>query len=101
MLFLCLANESIAALPPFYQSKKEIEAILSSQEIPKYIPSGDLIIQISKTDDGYLIITNHRVVAVSIHYLKEKHLGPGRFHIEFHDPSPLGATSSKNKKDEL
>lgn len=75
-----------AALPPFSQSKREIEAILSSQEINHYIPSEDVIQQIIKTSPGYLIITNNRIVPVSIRYVPRQQLGPARFSIRFHKP---------------
>ncbi len=77
-------GELSAALPPFAESKREIEAILSSQEINHYLPSSDIIHQIIKTPSGYMIITNNRILPVSIRYMPRQNYGPARFAIRFH-----------------
>jgi len=76
--------EANCALPPFFQGKREIESILSNQELYQYIPAGDLIQQITKTPIGYMIITNKRIVAVTVKYASSDHIGPLRFSLEFH-----------------
>ena len=76
----------VAALPPFVQSKREIETILSNQEIYQYIPNSDVILQIIKTSSGYLIVTNHRILPVTVQYLTNQNMGPARFSIEFQKP---------------
>ncbi len=105
-LVMCLSLGKLsAALPPFTESKREIEAILSNQEIYHYIPSGDIIQQIVKTPAGYLIITNNRIVPVSIRYVSRRNLGPARFAIRFHKPIETGANqpgaSEEDERDDI
>ncbi len=85
-----------AALPPFSESKREIEAILSNSDINQYIPTGDTILQIVKTPPGYLIITNNRIVPVSIRYVARHALGPARFTVWFHKPIETGTNMPGN-----
>ena len=96
MLSIFFLGRLESALPPFAESKREIEAILSHQEITQYIPSGDTIIQIVKTSSGYLIITNYRIVPVSIRHVARQNLGPARLTVQFHNSIETGA----NKPDE-
>lgn len=86
-------GELCAALPPFIQSRREIEAILSNQEIYQYIPNSDVIHQIVKTPTGYMIITNNRILPVSIRYVSRKSLGPARFAIRFHKAIETGSNT--------
>ena len=79
-----------AALPPLAQSKREIEAILSSRDLGNFVPNSDVIVQIVKTPSGYLIITNNRIVPVSIRYVGRDSLGPARFTVWFHKPIETG-----------
>lgn len=93
LLALCMVfvvGELSAALPPFAQSKREIEAILTSQELYQYIPSSDVLQQIVKTPTGYLIITTTRIVPVSVRYLSNRNLGPARFSVKFYKPIETG-----------
>ena len=76
-------SEANAVLPPFFQGKREIETILSSKELSQYLPSGDLIAQITKTPTGYMIITNKRIVGITVKYSRSDHIGPVRFSLEF------------------
>lgn len=82
-------NYAFAALPPFSESKKEIETILSNPEINYYIPQSDMIMQIVRTTGGYLIITNFRTVLVKVTYLPQNQVGPKQFTIEFQKAIPL------------
>lgn len=95
--FFCANIHLLGALPPFAQGKKEIEAILNSPEIDQFIPSGDMILEITKTDFGYLIITNNRSVGVIIHYQAPSKPGPVSFTIEFMQPTQLPVESDTLK----
>ncbi len=76
-------SQAFCALPPFAEAKREVIAILNSPKLSEYVPYGDVFESLTKTDDGYLIITNKREVEVIIHYAKNSHIGPKQFTIEF------------------
>jgi hypothetical protein len=84
--FLVLTTPLMAVLPPAAQSKKEMETVLSSPELNELVPSGDVIEQLLKVPGGYMLITNKRIIPISVHYKKTKEIGPARFRLEFHNP---------------
>ncbi len=53
------------------------------------IPSGDIIQQLLKVTGGYVLITDKRLIPISVHYQKTKEIGPARFRLEFHEPISL------------
>lgn len=87
-----------AVLPPLYQNKKEIEAILNSPELSKAIPEGESLEEIRKTDKGYLVITRRYLVVVLVRYHRMKQMvGPAKFTLEFSRPVPIcGCDKSPN-----
>lgn len=91
LLFLTIGSKVFAALPPFAQSKKEIESILTSTELAYLIPSGEAIEEIRKTPGGYLIITREKIIPISVKYLPAQNIGPARYELIFHDPIELFA----------
>ncbi len=72
-----------ALLPPLYQSTAEIKAILSDEKLSDVLQSGDLILDIKRTDNGYLIVTNQREVEAQIVYKKNHAVGPAKFDIVY------------------
>lgn len=72
-----------ALLPPLYQSTAEIKAILSDEKLSEVLQSGDLIMDIKRTESGYLIITNHREVEAQIVYKKSHSIGPAKFDVVY------------------
>jgi len=84
---LCLVLFSFpchALLPPFYQSAKEITAILNNAEIADKITSGRVIQSIARTDHGYRITANDCILNVTIKYLSPKAgmVGPAEFEVQ-------------------
>ncbi len=88
LLHLLLAQAAFAALPPFYQSKKEIEAILKSEELSKALDSADLILKIEQNEKGYLITTNKHTLQVDIAPKQNRMPGPMQFTLRFHTAIP-------------
>ena len=76
-------NQPMAALSPFYQSTKEIKAILNDKRLAKELGSSQ-ILEIKKEDDGYLIYSSRYVVKVEVKYQQTKVMGPSKFGLEFH-----------------
>jgi hypothetical protein len=78
-----LAMPLCAALPPFAEAKREVKAILESEELAEFIPYSDCLEQIIKTENGYRIITNKREVEATIHYEENSNMGTKKFSIEY------------------
>ena len=78
------AETAVQALPPNVQRQREMEAIL--REAYKHIPDGESIMQITKTEYGYEIITDHYSIPVEIHFLPQENIGPARFEVIFQRP---------------
>ena len=60
-----------------------------SPELSQALHSGEIINEISRVENGYLIVTNYNVLFVEVKYIKTDKIGPFRFKLYFHDPMPL------------
>jgi hypothetical protein len=79
-----IASSSLcAALPPLWQNVAELKSILSDEHLGSHLESGEAILDIKKTDQGWLIITNHHELPVHITYKESQMPGPAKFNIEF------------------
>jgi hypothetical protein len=78
-----------AALPPLYQSANEIKAILASEEFGQKLQSGELILTIQRSENGYEVLTNHHRLQVDILNVPSNKPGPIQFKLKFHDPIPV------------
>ena len=58
LTLLAIQGSAFAALPPLYQSLTELKTIINDERLGQYLQSGDLITDIRKVNDGYLIETN-------------------------------------------
>lgn len=87
LITLGYTSNILALLPPYYQSAKEITAILNDPEIAEKISSGRLIKAIEKTESGYRILAGTCTLAVTIKYLPQPQgfVGPARFEFEAGD----------------
>ena len=88
-LLVCLlffgASSAFAMLPPLYHGLAELKAIVNHQAIGEKLPSGEMIEEIAKQQDGYLIYTRGYVLSVSVIYIPQEILGPGKFELQFGD----------------
>lgn len=83
ILFLSLSNNAYALLPPFWEGVAELKAIFSDDKLKDYFDSADVIQSITKTPDGYLIITNRSQVNANVQYQPQDRPGPAKFQIVF------------------
>lgn len=90
LLFFLSAQPIYALLPPLYQSVTEIRSILENPELGQYLPQTQPILEIQKSRDGYLILTNQLQMQVEIQYLQQQRPGPQQFNTVFHQPIPIG-----------
>ena len=91
ILTVCMALSSplFSALPPLYQGLKELKAIIEDKKLDQVLNSGEVIMDIRKTQDGYMIVTNQHQVNVKVVYEPASRPGPIPFHVEFQTPTPL------------
>jgi len=86
-LFITISSSCFAALPPFYQSAKELKDLLSDQRLAEKLGSGQLIQDIIRTENGYLIVTPRKRLDVEVHYYPPKYgVGPSQYEFYFHEP---------------
>jgi hypothetical protein len=78
-----------AALPPFYQSSIEIERILNDPRTNEKLGSGQMILDIKRVENGWLIVTPRYQMNVDVNYIPTGRVGPASFELEFHDPIGL------------
>lgn len=81
-----VTHSAEGALPPLYQSAKEIQAILGSPELSKRLSSGELIQKIERTNNGFIIETNHHQLEIEVVYQKTNLIGPQSFKLVFREP---------------
>ena len=90
-LFIITSSVGFAALPPFYQSAKELKDLLSDQRLAEKIGSGQMIQDIIRTEKGYLIVTPRVRLDVEVHYYPPKYgVGPSQYEFYFHEPVQVG-----------
>lgn len=68
-----------AALPPLWQSRDEIKSLLEVPDLGKYLDSSEIILEIKKSEFGYLIITNKHTLEARIRYQPQNMPGPSHF----------------------
>ncbi|MEN9655054.1 MAG: hypothetical protein RL235_1166 [Chlamydiota bacterium] len=83
-LLLFATTSLFAVLSPLAQSAREIDTILSDTRLYDVIGSGEAIVQIIKTEGGYVLLTPQHIVKVDVLYLPSHRVGPIEFKIEFH-----------------
>lgn len=77
-----------AILPPLYQGKAEIEAILKDPEFSKALQSGEVIESIIRTQAGYEIETNHSLLQIDVEHVPPKQPGPVGIRLHFQPTQP-------------
>lgn len=85
---LAVSTSLFAALPPLYQGIEELKTILADEKLGQLLQSGEVIEDISKNNDGYLITTNRHRLQAQVVYEPAARPGPAQFHIVFRQPAP-------------
>ncbi len=91
-LFVSLfATSLFAALPPLAQSTRELQALLADSHLQDWLGSGELIQDIIRTENGYLVMTRNYAMRVDIQYTptEQKRVGPAQFQLQFNKPISL------------
>lgn len=80
-----------AALPPFAQSSREIQAVLADERTFEALGSAETIQQIIRKKGGYLVITQRYMMRVDVEYVPHRAAlaGPVSFELRFYPPVDL------------
>lgn len=78
-----------AALPPLYQTAREIKSLVSDDQLGERLQSGEVIERIEKNERGYLIVTNKNQLQVNIIYERAQRPGPVPYQLLFEEPIPI------------
>lgn len=92
LCFILLASSGFALLPPLAQSTREIQAVLVDARLHETLGSGEVIKEIIRNEQGYLIVSYNYSLQVDIHYIRgdQNGIGPAKFRLEFQQPVVLG-----------
>lgn len=82
---LIVFSSLFGALPPLAQSFREIQAIVSDSRTLEFLGSAALLHKIVKTKEGYLIVTQDRILRVDVNYLPATKMGPVPFELYFYE----------------
>ena len=88
LLLFVFAVKANALLPPLYQSLKEIDAIISNEQLKEELGSAEAVLEIKRVKDGYLVLTRQYMLKVEVIYIPRKIIGPAKFELRFHEKEP-------------
>jgi hypothetical protein len=87
---ICMRNFCLiffAILPPLFESGRQFRALLDDPRLVEKLGSSEPILVISRTETGYRVETQSRLMDVEIHYGGDRRIiGPAQFRFEFSDP---------------
>lgn len=86
VLLMLSAGSAFASLPPLYQSLRELQALLTSEGLQESLGSGEVIQEIVRTAQGYVVTTQNYHLTVDVQYAHPGKIGPAEFDFQFHPP---------------
>lgn len=89
------ASLVIGALPPFWDSVREIEGLLKDPALKDHFDSADVILSIERAPGGLMISTETRDVWVRVSTKPLDQPGPAQYVYHFDEVKPCAAQSSK------
>jgi hypothetical protein len=78
-----LATACHGALPPMPQSIREIKSVLDDEFLTSSEMSGQAILELKRTNDGFLIETTDFIIPVYLEKIPQKIMGPIQYKISF------------------
>jgi hypothetical protein len=78
-----MAAASHAALPPMPQSIREIKSVLDDEFLKSSAMTGQAILELKRTQDGFLIETTDFIIPVYLEKIPQKIMGPIQYKISF------------------
>lgn len=79
---LLFTQISAAALPPYYNSAREIKAILDSEQVYRQLGIVRSIDSITRYENGYSVSAGDCAVNVGVKYLPTRMIGAGQFELQ-------------------
>lgn len=91
IFFALLASTTFAALPPLAQSMRELQALLSDERFYDSLGSAEMVKDIIRTENGFLVLTQHYAMKVDVKYGggDKRVIGPVHFELQFQQPVDL------------
>ncbi len=89
LIIFFIAAKGFCALPPLYQSLKELDAVLSDDRLIEELSSGEPILEIKRDDDSYFIYTNKHILKVQVVYIPTQYMGPSKFELKFFEKEEI------------
>lgn len=86
-ILLLTAQPAFGLLPPLFQSVREIEAIVSSEDLKVKIPPSQPIHALTKVEKGYILETQDYQMAIDVVYKQQATPGPMQFELIFKEPT--------------
>ena len=76
-----VSGSAFAALPPFYQTAREMKEVLSNQDVAAKLGVGNQITSIYRVEHGYIVSTSQCALPVTVNYLPSTVPGPALFEL--------------------
>ncbi len=89
LFFIFVSIPAFGALPPYYQSQAEIDAILSSEELQECLGTSKPITSIVACKDGWTIGNGEWSVQVKTRYEPTQKPGPAKFYVDVDCPRKM------------
>jgi hypothetical protein len=87
VLFLTLVSFLyLAVLPPLAESTREIQALMKDSHLHQILTSAEVVEQVIRTEGGYLVLTQKRLVPIDIEYHSQEKPGPLAFTFRVREP---------------
>ena len=86
IFFILFSATCFSALPPLYQTSREIKRILNNPMLAEKLKGAEPIQEIKKSQNGWLITTLKHTIQVDLTYLQSEVVGPCEFKLNFHNP---------------
>ncbi len=88
VILLSFASTTFAVLPPLAQSTREFKALLADPRFQDALGNGEMIQDILRTKEGFLVMTQNYALRVDVQYVprETKIAGPAQFTLHFYDP---------------
>lgn len=83
IIFILLSSFQFAALPPLFQSTKELSSILNDKALQQKLGSSETIDSIIRSENGWTIITKNYYLKVDVEYLPQQMPGPAIYKLHF------------------
>lgn len=91
LMAIAIDSRSLEALlPPLYLTLAEFKALVDDKRLTDNLTSGEGIVSIQRLENGNLqVLTTKHEMIVDVVFEPTEKIGPGKFHLEFHEPKVL------------